>query len=174
MIWQSVRKWIRRGMWTVVALVAVATLGLWLPVFLAIIYTFGLGKRAPGACKCGYDLRGLPGPRCPECGAAFLPRFDVSSDAGATAGDIQRARAVLAAGGRVQLVHRFRGREMMRKEVGLERLARAADELSAVAGGEGPPQWVDREAVLTLAPLTQDGQRKGPAGRGSGSSAGRP
>ena len=22
---------------------------------------------------CGYDLRGLPEPRCPECGAPFVP-----------------------------------------------------------------------------------------------------
>lgn len=27
----------------------------------------------PGHCKCGYDLRGLPEPRCPECGRAFDP-----------------------------------------------------------------------------------------------------
>jgi hypothetical protein len=27
-----------------------------------------------GRCtKCGYDLRGLPAPRCPECGAPFAP-----------------------------------------------------------------------------------------------------
>lgn len=26
----------------------------------------------PGVCtRCGYDLRGLPQPRCPECGTAF-------------------------------------------------------------------------------------------------------
>lgn len=28
--------------------------------------------RMPGTCgKCGYDLRGLPEPRCPECGTPF-------------------------------------------------------------------------------------------------------
>jgi hypothetical protein len=31
-------------------------------------------RRLQGRCeKCGYDLRGLPEPRCPECGTAFTP-----------------------------------------------------------------------------------------------------
>jgi hypothetical protein len=31
-------------------------------------------RRLQGRCEeCGYDLRGLPEPRCPECGTAFTP-----------------------------------------------------------------------------------------------------
>ncbi len=34
-------------------------------------------KLAPVCENCGYDIRGLPEPRCPECGTAFDPsRFD--------------------------------------------------------------------------------------------------
>jgi len=33
-----------------------------------------LARRFPGHClKCGYNLRGLPEPRCPECGTPFDP-----------------------------------------------------------------------------------------------------
>ncbi len=35
----------------------------------------------PGVCtKCGYDLRGLPEPRCPECGTPFDPKRLRSSE----------------------------------------------------------------------------------------------
>ena len=30
----------------------------------------------PGHCGCGYDLTGLPEPRCPECGQPFESRGD--------------------------------------------------------------------------------------------------
>jgi len=31
-------------------------------------------RRLEGRCeKCNYDLRGLPEPRCPECGTPFTP-----------------------------------------------------------------------------------------------------
>ena len=35
-----------------------------------------------GTCrKCGYDLRGLPEPRCPECGAPFFCEANASREA---------------------------------------------------------------------------------------------
>jgi len=40
---------------------------------LALRQEFSKGP-VPGSCtKCGYDLRGLPEPRCPECGTPFDP-----------------------------------------------------------------------------------------------------
>ena len=30
----------------------------------------------PGHCRCGYNLTGLPEPRCPECGQPFEPKGD--------------------------------------------------------------------------------------------------
>ncbi len=45
---------------------------LWLAAF--YVRTIVPDVRAPGACHwCGYDLRGLPSPRCPECGTPFDP-----------------------------------------------------------------------------------------------------
>lgn len=42
-----------------------------LPVTSQVVHRW---RFPPGHCqKCGYDLRGLPEPRCPECGRAFDP-----------------------------------------------------------------------------------------------------
>jgi len=38
-------------------------------------------KTRPGYCrKCGYDLRGLSQPRCPECGKTFVDDSGAASD----------------------------------------------------------------------------------------------
>ncbi len=39
-------------------------------------------RGVPVCVPCGYDLRGLPEPRCPECGAAFDPRLRGPARAG--------------------------------------------------------------------------------------------
>ena len=53
----------------------------WLPALLLIPFLIVVAtSRArrgtpipPGVCvRCGYDLRGLPEPRCPECGTPFI------------------------------------------------------------------------------------------------------
>jgi hypothetical protein len=48
------------------------------PIGLAGLALAALGRRAgrarPGVCReCGYDVRGLAGPECPECGATLSP-----------------------------------------------------------------------------------------------------
>jgi len=53
------------------ALLLLMPIGLWLGYVAA--YSFVPNEPLPGNCECGYDLRGLPEPRCPECGLAFDP-----------------------------------------------------------------------------------------------------
>lgn len=60
----------------------------WGPVSLLLSAAVFLHNRyrpdyGPGRCKrCGYDLRGLPVPRCPECGTPFEPPQPNGDDAG--------------------------------------------------------------------------------------------
>ncbi len=65
---------------------------------------------------------------------------------------VQQARRFLVAGHKVQITQRFRGREMMHRELGIERLAGIVNELSDIAKVEAPPRWVGRSANLILAP----------------------
>lgn len=47
---------------------------LWIPLVVSMAVTISLKRRRHkhGVCtRCGYDLRGLPEPRCPECGLPF-------------------------------------------------------------------------------------------------------
>ena len=61
---------------------------LWIPLALlaaSIAYgSFKLRRQAPGACACGYDLRGNMSGRCPECGAPVAECSALRSAAGPT------------------------------------------------------------------------------------------
>lgn len=65
---------------------------------------------------------------------------------------VDQARRFLLAGHKVQITQRFRGREMMHKQIGVERLREIVDDLSDIAKVEAPPRWVGRSANLMLAP----------------------
>lgn len=65
---------------------------------------------------------------------------------------VEQARRFLMQGSRVQVIQRFKGREMQHKELGLENLQRFVDELGEIVRIEIPPRWVGKQAVLLLAP----------------------
>ena len=65
---------------------------------------------------------------------------------------VDQARRFLLAGHKVQITQRFRGREMMHKELGLERLQEIVEDLSDIAKIEMAPRWAGRSASLMLAP----------------------
>ncbi len=55
------------SLFSLFAVVAIPTL---------LVWRFWPKPVKPGHCRCGYDLTGLPEPRCPECGKPFEPRGD--------------------------------------------------------------------------------------------------
>jgi len=65
---------------------------------------------------------------------------------------VDQARRFLMAGHKVQITQRFRGREMMHKELGLDRLRGICDDLSDIAKIEMAPRWVGRQTSIVLAP----------------------
>jgi len=65
---------------------------------------------------------------------------------------VDQARRFLMAGHKVQFTQRFRGREMMHKELGLERLREICDDLSDIAKIEMAPRWMGRQTSIVLAP----------------------
>jgi translation initiation factor IF-3 len=65
---------------------------------------------------------------------------------------VDQARRFLLDGHKVQITQRFRGREMMHKEIGLERLTQIVEDLSDVSKVEIPPRWFGRAASIMLAP----------------------
>ena len=68
---------------------------------------------------------------------------------------VDQARKFLMAGHKVQITQRFRGREMAHKELGIDRLAEIARDLSDVAKVETPPRWAGRQASIIIAPERQ-------------------
>lgn len=65
---------------------------------------------------------------------------------------VKQARKFLLAGHKVQITQRFRGREIVHKELGLERLREVAKALSDVAKVEVSARWAGRQASIILAP----------------------
>lgn len=65
---------------------------------------------------------------------------------------VDQARRFLLDGHKVQITQRFRGREMMHKELGIDRLREICDELADVAKVESEPRWAGRQASIILAP----------------------
>lgn len=65
---------------------------------------------------------------------------------------VDQARRFLMAGHKVQITQRFRGREMMHKELGLERLQKICVDLSDIAKIEMAPRWVGRQTSIVLSP----------------------
>lgn len=70
--WVESRYYVVISRWFFVVLASFA----WLPLALGVLHVARLRRRqARGECAtCGYSLRGLNRPRCPECGTAFDPR----------------------------------------------------------------------------------------------------
>ncbi len=65
---------------------------------------------------------------------------------------VDQARKFLMAGHKVQITQRFRGREMMHKQLGLDRLRQICDDLSDIAKIEMAPRWMGRQTSIVLAP----------------------
>ena len=65
---------------------------------------------------------------------------------------VEQARKFLMAGHKVQIIQRFRGREMAHKELGEERLLEICHDLSDIAKIEMAPRSVGRSIIILLAP----------------------
>ena len=65
---------------------------------------------------------------------------------------VDQARRFLMAGHKVQITQRFRGREMMHKELGLERLRQICEDLGDIAKIDMAPRWVGRQTSIVLSP----------------------
>jgi translation initiation factor IF-3 len=65
---------------------------------------------------------------------------------------IDQSRRFLMAGHKVQVVQRFRGREIAHRELGLEHLKQVEKQLIDVAKIEQTPRWFGKEASIILAP----------------------
>jgi translation initiation factor IF-3 len=65
---------------------------------------------------------------------------------------VDQARRFLIAGHKVQMVQRFRGREIMHKQMGEERMLQICEDLSDVAKIDMAPNGVGRAITLLLSP----------------------
>ncbi len=65
---------------------------------------------------------------------------------------LDQARRFLMEGHKVQIVQNFRGREMMHKERGHERMREIVEQMADVAKVEVPPRFMGRRITMILAP----------------------
>ena len=65
---------------------------------------------------------------------------------------IDQSRRFILSGHKVQIVQRFRGREIAHRELGLEHLRECVDKLADVAKVEQTPRWFGKEASIILSP----------------------
>lgn len=65
---------------------------------------------------------------------------------------VDQSRRFLMAGHKVQITQRFRGREMMHRNLGLDRLAQICQDLGDIAKIEMEPRWLGKQASIILAP----------------------
>ena len=65
---------------------------------------------------------------------------------------LDQARRFLMEGHKVQIVQNFRGREMMHKDRGQQRMAQIVEQMSDVAKLEVPPRFMGRRITMILAP----------------------
>jgi translation initiation factor IF-3 len=104
---------------------------------------------------------------------------------------LEQARRFLMEGHKVQIVQNFRGREMLHKERGRQRMDEIIAQMADVAKVEVPPRMLGRRITMILAPdrskIDQLKQREaaqrsapdevaatGPEGRGEGEGEGEP
>jgi translation initiation factor IF-3 len=65
---------------------------------------------------------------------------------------LEQARRFLLEGHKVQIVQNFRGREMLHKERGRDRMQEIIDQLAGLAKVEVPPRMMGRRITMILAP----------------------
>lgn len=86
-------------------------------------------------------------------------KFRVSIDQHDFETKLRRAESFLDHGNKVKLTLQFRGRENEHKQLGVERVALAAEELSGVSTPDSAPKLVGRQVTQILSPLPE-GRRK--------------
>lgn len=82
-------------------------------------------------------------------------KFRVSIDQHDFETKLRRAESFLDHGNKVKLTLQFRGRENEHKQLGVERVALAAEELAGVSTPDSEPKLVGRQVTQILSPLPE-------------------
>jgi translation initiation factor IF-3 len=82
-------------------------------------------------------------------------KFRVSIDQHDFVTKLRRAESFLHHGNKVKLTLQFRGRENEHKQLGVERVRLAANELAGVASPDSDPRLVGRQVTQILSPLPE-------------------
>lgn len=69
---------------------------------------------------------------------------------------VKQAREFLEKGHKVQFVQRIAGREVLNKQVGIDRLKDIADRLSDISSVDSQPRFADRKIIMTLSPAQKE------------------